>query len=328
MPEVGRRERRFDVLGFALLSIAIGSLQMMLDRGEQLEWFSSTEILVETGLMIAAFWMFAVHIATAKAPFIEIAMLKDRNFAVGLLFIFIIGIVLLATMALLPPMLQNIFGYPVITSGLVLAPRGVGTMISMILVGRLVQKVDARILIVVGLLLTAWSLWEMTAFSPEMSSWPVIRTGIVQGLGLGLVFVPLSTLTFATLRPDQRTEASSLFSLVRNLGSSIGISVVATLLAQNTQVNHAELATHISPFKPALDGFVLPGGLSAVGGNVEALAYLNRLVTMQAQMIGYLDDFKMMAFVTLACVPLLFLLRGRRPGAGGAGGGAPAAAME
>ena len=173
LPETKLRARRFDLVGFALLSLAVGALQMMLDRGEQLDWFSSTEILLETGLDASpALWMFVVHIVTAKEPFIELAMLKDRNFAIGLIFIFTIGIILLATMALLPPMLQNILGYPVITSGLVLAPRGVGTMISMILVGRLVQKVDARLLILAGLLLTAYSLWEMTGFSPEMGAQP------------------------------------------------------------------------------------------------------------------------------------------------------------
>ncbi len=238
-------------------------------------------------------------------------MLKDRNFAIGLVFIFAIGIVLLATMALLPPMLQNILGYPVITSGLVLAPRGVGTMISMIMVGRLVQKVDARILILGGLLLTAYSLWEMTAFSPEMGAGLIVINGVVQGLGLGLLFVPLSTLAFATLRPELRTEASSLFSLMRNLGSSIGVSIMATLLAQNTQVNHAELAAHVSPFNPALDNFAMPPGMSVAEGGTAALAYLNKLATTQAQMISYLDDFKMMAIVTLACIPMLLLLRGK-----------------
>ncbi len=324
MPETKLRARRFDLIGFALLSLAVGALQMMLDRGQQLDWFSSTEILLESGLVVGAFWMFVVHIATAKAPFIELVMLKDRNFSVGLVFIFAIGIVLLATMALLPPMLQNIMGYPVITSGLVLAPRGVGTMISMILVGRLVQRVDARLLILAGLLLIAYSLWEMTTFSPEMGERLIVTNGVIQGLGLGLVFVPLSTLAFATLRPELRTEASSLFSLVRNLGSSIGVSIMATLLAQNTQINHAELAANVSPFNPALDAFALPNGMTVGEGGTAALVYLNKLATTQAQMISYLDDFKMMAFVTLVCIPMLLLLRKRQA----APSVAPAAAAE
>jgi DHA2 family multidrug resistance protein len=327
MPETKLRDRRFDILGFTLLSVAVGALQMMLDRGQQLDWFSSPEVLIETGLMVACFWMFIVHMMTAKSPFIELSMLKDRNFVVGLIFIFTIGIILLATMALLPPMLQGIFGYPVITSGLVLAPRGVGTMISMLAVGRLVQKVDARLLIMTGLLLVAYSLWDMTGFSPEMNSTPIVINGVVQGLGLGLVFVPLSTLAFATLRPEFRTEASSLFSLVRNLGSSVGISIMATFLAQNTQVNHAELVTRVTPFDPVLDGFVMPNGVSVANGGAAALAYVNQLATTQAQMIAYLDDFKLMAFVTLACLPMLLLLQKRSNGpAAAAPPGPPAAA--
>ncbi len=325
MPETKLRDRRFDLIGFALLSLAIGALQLMLDRGEQQDWFSSTEIIIETGLIVAAVWMFVVHTLTAKAPFIELEMMKDRNFAVGLVFIFTIGIVLLATMALLPPMLQNILGYPVVTSGVVLAPRGVGTMISMIIVGKLVQKVDSRLLILTGLLLTAYSLWEMTAFSPEMGAWPVVTNGVTQGLGLGLVFVPLSTLAFATLRPEFRTEASSLFSLVRNLGSSVGISIVATLLAQNTQVNHAELVARVTPFNRALDTFAMPNGMSIAHGGQAALAYINSLATTQAQMISYLDDFKMMAIITLVCVPMLLLLKGRSKTAPA---GAPVAVAE
>jgi DHA2 family multidrug resistance protein len=252
-------------------------------------------------------------------------MLKDRNFLTGITFIFIIGIILLATMALLPPMLQNLMGYPTVTTGLVLAPRGVGTMISMLIVGRLVQRVDARILIMAGLLLVTWSLYDMTGFDLQMDWRPLIVSGVIQGLGLGLVFVPLSTLAFATLAPRFRTDAASLFSLMRNLGSSVGISIVATLLAQNTQVNHATLAEHVRATNPLLDQYV--GGTLDLPSALQAVGRLNAEVTRQAAMIGYLDDFKLMMFVTLAALPLLLLLRQpRRPAAGG--GGQAAAATE
>jgi DHA2 family multidrug resistance protein len=173
-----------------------------------------------------------VHLATAHDPFVDPKIFADRNFVTGLVLIFIVGIVLLASLALLPPMLSHVFGYSTITTGLVMAPRGVGTMISMILVGRLLRLVDARYLVIAGLLLTSTSLYLMTGFSPQMDSWPVISTGIIQGLGLGLVFVPLSTVAFATLEVHYRTDAASLFSLVRNLGSSIGISVVTLYLTR------------------------------------------------------------------------------------------------
>ncbi|AWK85255.1 DHA2 family efflux MFS transporter permease subunit [Azospirillum thermophilum] len=319
--ETKGRTRRFDLFGFATLGLGVGAFQMLLDRGEQLDWFGSTEIWIETALAACAFWVFAVHTATAhgatgKEPFVEPALLKDRNFVTGLILIFVIGIILLATMALLPPMLQTLLGYPTVTTGLVLAPRGVGTMISMLVVGRLVRKVDARLLILMGILLTSWSLWSMTGFTIMMDRTPIIISGVVQGLGLGLVFVPLSTIAFATLAPHLRTDAASLFSLVRNLGSSVGISVVMTLLSQNTQVNHAVLSEHLTPFNPNMAG-VSTGG-------AEALASLNAEVTRQAAMIAYLDDFKLMMYVALLVIPMLLLLRRPR----GAARQADAAVME
>lgn len=168
------------------------------------------------------------------------------------MFIFVIGVILLASLALLPPMLSAIFGYPTITIGIVMAPRGVGTMISMLVVGRIVHRMDARILVVVGLILTAQSLYTMAGFSPQMDSWLIISSGIVQGLGLGLVFVPLSTVAFATLEARYRTDATALFSLVRNIGSSIGISIVSAMLVRNVQINHAELSAFVNPFDPNL----------------------------------------------------------------------------
>src|SRR5262245_213671 len=174
-----------------MLSLAVGALQMMLDRGDQLDWFSSAEIWLELGLAISGFWVFVIHTATSNHPFLDPHIFRDRNLATALLLIFMVGIILLAGLALMPPMLQNILGYPVITAGMVLAPRGVGTMISMILVGRLVQRVDARVLIFFGLSLTVFSLYQMTGFSPQMGQAPIIISGVVQGLGLGFVFVPL-----------------------------------------------------------------------------------------------------------------------------------------
>ncbi|SON57104.1 Multidrug resistance protein B [Hartmannibacter diazotrophicus] len=307
MPSVATRLRRFDFFGFALLSLGVGALQMMLDRGEQLDWFGSTEIIIETALAVTGFWMFIVHTMTAKEPFIHPGMFKDRNLVTGLIFIFVVGIILLATMALLPPMLSQLFGYPSTTTGLVLAPRGAGTMVSMILVGRLVKKIDARLLIMTGLGLTAWSLYDMTQFSPQMDYWPLIRSGVIQGLGLGLVFVPLSTITFATLDVKFRTDGTALFSLMRNIGSSIGISVVTALLTQNIQINHAVIGGRLTETNPNLTNF-----LQGFGGSVtsqKTMAMLDMMVSQQAAMIAYLDDFKLMMFVSLAALPLLLLLK-------------------
>ena len=227
----------------------------------------------------------------------------------GLVFIFVIGIILLASLALLPPMLSRIFSYPTITTGVIMAPRGVGTMVSMIVVGRIIHKVDARYLVVLGLFLTAYSLYVMTGFTPQMDSYLIIETGIVQGLGLGLVFVPLSTVAFATLEARFRTDAASLFSLVRNLGSSIGISIVTVVLARNVQINHAELGAGMTPFNQNL----VEASPLAAAGDPAALMRIDGLVNIQAQMISYLNDFKLMMIVTLCAIPLVLLLRKPAP---------------
>jgi DHA2 family multidrug resistance protein len=305
LPKMPRKRRSFDMAGFALLSLAIGSLQLMLDRGGEVDWFSAAETWVYLMVCISGFWMFCVHILTKEHPFLEPQMFRDRNFRIGLIFIFVVGIILLASLALLPPMLSRILGYPVITTGMVMAPRGVGTMISMLIVGRLVRKVDPRALVLMGLTLTAISLYEMTGFTPQMDSWPIIRSGVVQGLGLGLVFVPLSTIAFATLEPRFRADATSLFSLVRNIGSSIGISLVTAALTRNVQVNHAELGAVIQPYNPV----VTQAFPTAVTGNATTLQTLDGLVNIQAAMISYVDDFYLMMWVTLAAMPLALILR-------------------
>lgn len=301
------RQRRFDLLGFALLSLGIGALQMMLDRGESLDWFTNPEVVIEAMLAGLALYLFIAHIFTHEHPFIEPALFKDRNFSVGLLFIFIVGIILFATMALLPPFMHNLMGYPVIDVGYLLAPRGVGTMIGMITVGKLSGKVDVRYKIFLGLLLTSLSLWEMTRFNTDITGWDIVRTGVTQGLGLGLIFVPLSTITFSTLAPRYRNEGTALYSLMRNIGSSIGISVVITYLSRNTQANHAAFADSINPFNLALKQAVEAGVYNLT--TPEGLTAINGEVTRQAATLAYLQDFRLMMWITLAAIPLIALLR-------------------
>jgi MFS transporter, DHA2 family, multidrug resistance protein len=301
------RARRFDLTGFAMLSIAIGALQLMLDRGHSLDWFNSPEVVIEALLAGLCLYLFLAHMFTHDHPYIEPGLFRDRNFSIGLLFIFVVGIILLATMALLPPFMQNLMGYPVVDVGMLLAPRGVGTMIAMITVGRLSGKVDVRYMIVLGLLLTGFSLWEMTLFTTEVSGWDIVRTGVVQGLGLGFLFVPLSTITFSTLAQRYRNEGTSLFSLMRNLGSSIGISWVVTLLARNTQANHAALAVYINPFSLPLRQAVDAGAINL--SSAQGLALLNGEVSRQAATLAYLQDFRLMMLIALAAIPFILLLR-------------------
>lgn len=307
LPETPRdHDRRFEAFGFALLGIAIGALQMMLDRGELKDWFGSTEIMTEAIVAGTCFFMFVAHTLTHEKPFLDPALFRDRNLVAGLALIFLVGIILLATMALLPPFLQNLADYPVITTGFVLAPRGVGTMIGMFVVGRLINRIDARALILFGLVLAAASLWEMAGFTPDVSQWTLVRTGVTQGLGLGFIFVPLSTITFSTLAPRLRTDATGLFSLMRNVGSSIGISIVMALLSRNTQINHAILAEHVTPY-----GTVTGAPWFSSFWSIDSAAgiqALNDEVTRQAAAIAYIDDFLLMMWVTVLAAPLLLLL--------------------
>lgn len=301
------RERRFDLRGFAFLSLAIGALQMMLDRGESMDWFASAEIVVEAALAGLAFYLFVAHIFTHDRPFIEPGLFRDRNFSVGLVFIFIVGIILLATMALLPPFMHNLMGYPVIDVGLLLAPRGIGTMIAMIAVGKLSGKIDPRYKILFGLCLTSFALWEMTRFTTDVTSGDIVRTGITQGLGLGFIFVPLSTVTFSTLAPRYRNEGTALFSLFRNIGSSIGISVVITYLSQRTQANHAAFAEYMTPSNFALSQAVEAGAFDIA--SPQGLLMLNAEISRQAATLAFLQDFRLMMWITMLAIPMIVFLR-------------------
>src|SRR5215210_6213407 len=316
LPKSEKHERRFDLFGFALLALAIGSLQLFLDRGAQKDWLQSWEIIIELGLAIGGFWMFVMHIVTGRDPLFERGMFADRNFATGLLFMAVTGVLLFAGLALLPPLLQNLYGYSVLQSGFLTAPRGIGTLISMLLAGRLVGKIDARLLVGIGVFLMAVSLWMMTGFALDQPSRPVITSGVVQGLGLGLIFVPLQSLAFETLVPRLRTTAASLINLARNVGGSVGISVVSSQLVRMSQVAHADMASHVTAQSlPMVD----PALLERIGpGGPVGLALINAEINRQALFIAYLDDFKLMMIVTFAVLPLLLLMRrgqqgGERP---------------
>ena len=305
----GHREP-FDFFGFAALSITIGALQMLLDRGELKDWFGSTEIWVEAIIAGLALYLFIVHTVTATdRSFLNRDLLKDRNCMIGTILMALIGIPLYGTMTLLPLMLQNLMNYPVVTTGLVTAPRGIGTMIAMFVVARLVGKVDIRLIILTGLILAAVSSWQMTGFSLQMGMGPIIVSGVLQGFGLGFVFTPLSTVTFATLPRQILTQGTAIFSLMRNVGGSIGISIVVALLAENTQTVHSRLVEGLRPDNPLAFHLTAPFSLSTTSG----IAALNAEVTRQAQMVAYLDDYKLMMIIILVASPLLLLLRKPTP---------------
>ena len=318
MRETSRERTRFDWFGFLLLSLAIGALQLLLDRGEELDWFGSGQIVALAVVAAVAFYMFLVHMFMAERPFLTPAVFADRNFLAGVALIFVLGIVLFTTLALLAPFLQTMMNYPVLTAGMLLAPRGIGTMLAMLAVGRLVGKADTRALVLFGLGLTAVALYQMTGWTPAVSATTVVVTGIVQGCGFGFIFVPLSAMVFSTLPPARIPEAAGVYNLMRNIGSSIGISLSMALLVGNTQVNHAEIGAGVSAANPL---FRAPGiahfwtPLTAQGR-----AWLDAEITRQAATIAYIDDFKLLMLIALLSMPLVLLLRQppRRPAAAGA----------
>lgn len=305
------RERRFDVFGFLLLGISIGALQLMLDRGKSLYWFESKEIIAEAVISALFFYLFVVHMFTHKRPFIEPGLFRDRNFCVGLVLIFFVGVVLLATLALLPPFLQSLMGYSVFDAGLILAPRGAGTMAGMIIATRLMGRMDPRSIIVLGGVCTSLSLWIMTGFTVDVSEATITWTGVLQGMGLGFIFVPLSTIAFLTLDPLLRTEGSAIYSLVRNIGSGIGISIVVTELADNIQRNHAILTEHITPFNHLLGQGVLPQVWNTQ--SMQGLAALDGMVLKQAVEMAYIQDFHLIMWMTLIIVPLALVMKNPGP---------------
>src|SRR6202023_1700791 len=278
---------RLDWLGFATLSLGIGALQLFLDRGERLDWFASPEIRLDAALCVLGFYLFTVHTMSARNPFIDPALFRDRNFVIGIILIFIVGGVLLATLAMLTPYLENLMNYPVLTAGLVLAPRGVGTMAAMLIVGQLTRYVDARILIASGLGTTGLALYLMTGFTPDVSQGTLIRTGLVQGFGIGFVFVPLSTVAFGTLAPALRTEATGLFNLMRNIGSSIGISMMSYLLVRNSATEQSALVEHITPYRQGVRDFAHQLSLASL----TARGALAQIVTQQAEAVAFIAHF-------------------------------------
>jgi DHA2 family multidrug resistance protein len=302
----------FDFAGFLTLSLGIGALQLMLDRGELKDWFNSSEIWIEATVAGLGVYLFAVHTATTGArSFLNRELLTSPNFVAGTVLMFAGGLIMTGALALLSTMLQNLMNYPAMTTGLVTMPRGLGAMAAMFLVAPLITRVDNRLIIGFGFLLTALAMWQMSCFSLQMGIGPVIVSGLLQGFGLGCTQVPLNILALSTLPRHILTQGTAIRSLMRNLGGSIGISVLVANLAEQTQIVHSYLVEGLRPDNPLAQGPLLaaPFSLSTPGG----MAALNVEVTRQAAMVAYIDDFRLMMLIALATLPVLLVLReGRR----------------
>lgn len=303
------RGGRFDLTGFAYLSVAVGSFQLMLDRGNSMAWFDSTEIIVEAVVAGVCFYQFVVHILTRPAPFIDPGIFRDRNFVTALILGFVVGLNMMSAMALLPTMLQNLLGYPVLDSGMLMAPRGAGTMASMLIVGRLLEKLDARAVIFVGQLMLSYAMWQMSQFDTNVTPNLIVWAGFIQGFGIGTVFVPLNTVAFGTLGTHARTEAAAIYALARTIGGSVGISMLMGMLTTFQARTREHLVTHISPFNPNLDAFADGAGIDIQSG----MPLLDAIVNREALMLGYVNDFHTMMLVSMLSMVLLFLVRPARP---------------
>ena len=291
---------RFDVTGFALLALTLASFQLFLDRGQTNDWFSSREIVIEATVAALGLYLFVVHTATTDRPFLPVELLQDRNFVTACLIGFAVGLLFFSVLALLPPMTQTLLGYPVMTAGLVTAPRGISALLSMFVAGRLVGRVDTRFLIMAGLSMFALAFFGMSHFSLQMDYWSIVWTGFVQGLGTGLVFMPLTTLAFETLAPSLRGDGTGVNALVRSIGNSVGISIMEVMFFQNTQIVHARLAGGLSADNPVAAPML---------ANPETLGLLDGEVNRQASMVAYVDVFHMMFLMTLSAIPLVLLLK-------------------
>jgi DHA2 family multidrug resistance protein len=298
---------KFDWFGFTAFAVGLAALQLMLDRGTTKDWFSSPEIVIEAMVSGIGIYLFLVHMLTGKNTFIPVKIFKDRNFLGGMALMFVMGVILLASSALISPYLQNLSGRSVTQTGFLMVPRGFGVMLAMMFAGRLTLKTDPRLIMTAGAALLIWSLWAMTDWTPSVSEATISWVTFFQGVGMGLVFVPMNLVAFATLSPQLRTDGAGLTNLMRNIGSAIGVSLTSTILASSIQTIHAQLSSHASPFNRALG---VNGPSMQMNPQIPfGLANLNSLLEYRAQVQAYANDFLFMFLISLPVFAVIWLMK-------------------
>jgi DHA2 family multidrug resistance protein len=305
-----------DYLSIGLLTVWLGGLQMALDLGERLDWLSSDVIFLLGVASCATGVLFLVRQWHAREPLVNLRLLRERNFALSTIVMALFGFILYSTTALLPLFMQTVLGYTSTTSGAALAPGGVAVMLLMPIVGMLGPRVDVRWVIAVGYLVIAWSLWLMAEFNLEVDFGTIITARSIQGVGLAFTFVPINALAYAYVAKEARNEASSILSLARNIGASIGIALATVLVTRSGEAHRTYLVSHLTPFDPAyrqaLDGSIARG-LSASGdpvmSSLAAQTGLSQLAGLQAHGLAYLDAFAVLSLGVLLMVPLVLLMR-------------------
>ncbi|MFM6930799.1 MAG: DHA2 family efflux MFS transporter permease subunit [Novosphingobium sp.] len=311
LPEKAEENPRpFDLFGFTLLAIGIAALQLVLDRGSTQDWFTSTEISIEAGISALCLFLFLVHCATARHPFMRLQIFADRNFTVSSMLALVIGVLMFGTMSMLPPMLAGLFRLPIIDVGIAMAPRGVGTFFATFIVGRLVARTDIRVLALIGLAGNALSSFLLSGMSLESSMSTIMLTGFITGFAMSFMFVPLTTSSFATLPAKYMNEATALSTLIRSMGSAAGISAVGVVTAHNIAVVHSRLDEAATPDNP-LFNWAYPG---IDLGAPEGVGRMASEAIRQATMVGYIDSFWMLFIMCIFAVPLVFLLKKPKDG--------------
>ena len=307
VPRAGNRHpRKFNYYGFILLAITVASLQFVLDRGQRLDWFASPTIIILCLISAAALWMFIVNSLTSPTPFLDPAIFADKNYLSGIVLRVLFGLMLFGSLVLMPPFLQNQGGYTLLDSGIIMAPRGAGTMVAAMFVGHMVKVIDPRRVILAGMIITAYTMWEFSRFTNDVDWTWVVTINFIQGVSFACFVIPVNTVAFSTLPENKRDVGTSFYALLNNIGRSIGIAILAGYLAAQSQASQAILSSHISPFNDYVRHFGLPDVLDTA--ELQGLAILNRMVIRQAELIAYIDDFRLLAILILCCVPVVMLM--------------------
>jgi len=303
-----QRPGRIDYFGFAFMALGLGTLQLVLDKGQEEDWFSSNLITVTAIFSIVMLVTFIVWELKSKEPIVDLRVLKNRNFSVGTVLMTAMGVVLYGTIALLPLFLQTLLGYPAVTSGMAVSPRGFGSIASMILVGRLIGKIDGRYLVMFGFIVLGYATFLFSDINLQVTSSSIVFPNIVGGFAMGFIFVPLTTMAMGTLSNEQMGNASGVFNLMRNTGGSIGIAAMTTMLARGSQIHQAALVHHVNPYNPALQQRMQEMTGAGVDSQ-QAFGAIYGAVTRQAMVLSYIDNFRFLAFICAVCVPAAFLFK-------------------
>jgi MFS transporter, DHA2 family, multidrug resistance protein len=320
-PYLRRATNKVDAWGIGMLAVGIGALQILLDKGQQEDWFSSSWITSLAVISTVTLVLFIVHELRTGDPVLHLRVFKERTYATGVFLMTALGFVLYGSLVLLPLFLQTVLGYPAIEAGIAMAPRGLGSFIAMPIVGFLTAKVDPRKLLMVGLVGGATSLFALGSINLQVGYWDIFWPQFVQGLSMGLVFVPLTTITMSLIVREEMGNATSLFNLMRNLGGSVGIAAIATMLSRNTQQWYNILGAHVSAFDTRIStllgqirGGFMAGGMDFTTATRAAYTALSGMVSQQAVMVAFVQLFRMLAVVFAVVIPLVFIMRKPKPG--------------